>query len=103
MITTMFTTEQIAAWLDSLPADADDRTEEFDAMMSHRAQLGAVAVAPASEDGEPQEQNLTDTLANILHWVDCHNANAGEDDRIDFEQSLASARSHHAAERSGLL
>jgi hypothetical protein len=98
--------EQIGRWLDSLQLDADCRTRYFDKTMEERVQRGAAAVEAGSgefaDSAEPPEQNLSDTLTNLMHWADYLNANlAHGEEPVSFENALRIATNHHSEERAG--
>lgn len=60
---------------------------------SERAAYGARAIGqgtPDAAENDPQE-NLTDTLANMMHA-------AAESEDLDFDAALASAEQHFSAE-----
>jgi hypothetical protein len=95
----------VEKWLRTLPADkSDDRTPAYDEMMQERLNRGVAAVEAGSgeyaDSVEPPEQNLVDTLANLMHWADWHTANGLA---IDFEDAIRKATNHYEAERDGEL
>lgn len=93
---------QLYDWFRRMPS-ARLHTDEIDTLYK-RVQAGSRAIfygARRPGADEPEEQNLSDTLANILHFCDAYNASCGPSERIDFDNALRLARGHYEAERKG--
>lgn len=80
-----------------LPAQEEidaDLAEYGSIGMKVAAEYGRAAVDVGAPDKEGPQTELTDTLANIMHYANYY--------EHDFEAALVSARNHFEAERTAL-